>query len=240
MTTTTYPARNSDGEVVYRKILQDKKTGMLYREHTSDKEMIRDSFKNYEHLELLGDDVVLDLGANVGGFSMYARDKVKKIIAVEACAFNSAIHVLNRSSVIGNYRITTAAVVPDDYEDDVVTFAYTKSAKNACSGKALVEGKVSKRYVTEEVPAIKFSSLINEHKPTVLKIDIEGGEYGILDRPIPECIRQIGGELHGMTNETFKKMHETIDILKKDWTFTYEKFDRLFGKDKLFNFVCKR
>jgi hypothetical protein len=91
------------------------------------------------------------------------------------------------------------------------------------------------------VPAVPFETFIQNEDVSALKIDIEGGEYGILDREIPPSIRIIGGELHGMSKETNEKMIRTRDKLIADgWKFLLDEWEIVFGKPCLLNFVCMR
>ena len=51
---------------------------------------------------------------------------------------------------------------------------------------------------TISVPGLSFSSLLEKYKPEILKIDIEGKEYDILDSipEIPEFVEIVGIEFH--------------------------------------------
>lgn len=221
--------------------VQDNKTQMWFRPGTADKEMIRDCFRNYDHFldRLRPDDVVLDLGANIGVFSYLASDKAKKVYAIEAERLNTEVAKAN--TVGCSVTIKELAVVPDDYEEDTVTFELNKSAKNACSGHTLIDKKSRKDRLEFTVRAKRFKELVEEYEATAIKIDIEGGEYGILDKSIPDQIRLITGELHGFKKEHKSKMGPTIEHLKEqgfDVVF-YEEVV-VFGDVSLINFTAVR
>lgn len=47
-----------------------------------------------------------------------------------------------------------------------------------------------------EIPQLSFSELLEEEQPDVLKIDVEGAEYGFFTEPLPDCVRQCTMEIH--------------------------------------------
>ena len=211
--------RDKTGEIVESTLKQDKRTGLHYRLDTSDKNMIRDSFKNYELLNVTSEDTVLDLGANIGAFMIYALQRGAAVYAVEAERMNYEMMEYNLYNCWGGFdskiRMLQAAVVPSDYEGDTVTFTMNKSKSSACSGR-IKRGNTS--WIETEVDAIRFDKLIEIYQPNVLKMDIETGEYGIIDRPMPECIRRMGIELHGTNKLDYARMMATIEFLEKDWS----------------------
>ena len=47
-----------------------------------------------------------------------------------------------------------------------------------------------------DVPAVKIGDLMHDHKPSVVIMDIEGGEQGLFDAPWPDHVRLLVIELH--------------------------------------------
>ncbi|NNK82870.1 MAG: FkbM family methyltransferase [Flavobacteriaceae bacterium] len=201
--------------------------------------MIKDCLNNYNHaLELIKeDDVVLDLGANIGGFSHLASKKARKVYAIEAEP--NCYEVLKENCP--EVTILNSAVVKDDYTDSYVIFEVNKSKNSSCSGHTVIDKKPKPSRLNFKVEALKFTNIVESIRPRVLKIDIEGGEYGILDEEIPSWIKVITGELHGMNKEDNKKMYQVVNKLKADgWEFLFEEVEKIFGKESLINFTCIR
>jgi hypothetical protein len=48
-----------------------------------------------------------------------------------------------------------------------------------------------------EVPALRLGSILSRHRPSVVLLDIEGGEAALFDRPLPDHVRLVIMELHG-------------------------------------------
>ena len=70
----------------------NSKTGYWYRPETFDHGMIKDSKKHYSALQHVKGSVVLDLGANCGGFTKMAIDaEAKMVVALEPCPYNFQI-----------------------------------------------------------------------------------------------------------------------------------------------------
>ena len=115
--------------------------------------------------------------------------------------------------------------------------ACTASKSSACSGR-IKRGNTS--WIETEVDAIRFDKLIEIYQPNVLKMDIETGEYGIIDRPMPECIRRMGIELHGTNKLDYARMMATIEFLEKDWDVVMKEGISIFGNECLYNMVLTR
>ncbi len=130
-------------------------------------------------------DLIVDLGANVGAFSLLARTIAPHahIVAVEPDAEN--VSFLRAQPFAKHLDIRHAAVGP--------------SAGNA----RLVRGENSVTHhvdLSEDsegvpVPLVSLESLC--HRPALVKMDIEGGEREILRAGLPENVRHLALEWHG-------------------------------------------
>lgn len=212
---------------------------MFYRPETSDRAMLKECMTNYNCIEIGPKDVVMDFGANVGGFSKMALDAgANEVISVEADELN--YEVLNAN--IGahpNSTLLRKAVVGDNRTE--VSFAIRKSKNSACAGKVASEKECSySRYQVNTVPAVNFAELLEEHNPTILKIDIEGGEYDILRDPLPKSVHTIALELHGMTKIGYAQMLATYAALSEHWDILYYGPHLLFDKLQLLNIIFTR
>lgn len=230
---------NKDGQETKEEAEIDEKSGLFVRPSTVDKKMIRQCWKHYRHLKVGPGSRVVDLGANIGGFCKMAFDAgAASITAFEPDPLNFEVLTAN----CGSYcNLVQAAIVSDLFEGDEVKFLIRKNSKNsACSGQINRHGIESKNYVEFSVPAVRFSSL-KDLQPDVLKIDIEGAEYGFIEGEIPESIRQMAGELHGMRKDEMVKMRDTWEKISSEWSVDYYEEERIFGSDvRLINFVVHR
>lgn len=116
------------------------------------------------------------------------------------CSGNSIVLVepseRMHSTILGNFeangescKIIGAAVVPDGFEGDYLKihineeYWWTTTRTNA-GGRP------------EPVPVIRISELLRREQPTVLLMDIEGAEVGLLPKSLPADLRLIIAELH--------------------------------------------
>jgi len=141
---------------------------------------------------LTPEDRVLDLGAGAGFVSSLAARVVggENVIAVEASP--AMLPVLRRNLNLNEAGATAmlhGAVVADGYPDEVVRFEVADAFWSSRIGK----GKGAKMV---EVPALRFGALVAEVQPTVLVMDIEGGELEICQMKWPESIRLLIMEIH--------------------------------------------
>ena len=118
--------------------------------------------------------VVLDMGANIGIFSLYAATcGAKRVIALEpsreaAAVLAENVADNNLSSVIEIRRLAV-----NDGKELQVSFPVESSVYN----KIATSGNTA---ACDIVPTTTLSSLVNEVGPVdLLKIDIEGGEYAV-------------------------------------------------------------
>lgn len=161
------------------------------RRDTFDVDSVKECIQNYARLQCKGKRV-LDLGANVGGFSRIAIEQgAVRVVAVEPCPYNFEILKMN-SPASENLQV---GVVPSG-DGDMIDFTYATSKRNSVSSST--EKRMNASDVSIKVPARSILSLLNEIRPQVLKCDIEGGEYGLLDAmgEIPDYVEQAAFEFH--------------------------------------------
>lgn len=139
-------------------------------------------------------DKVLDLGAGAGFLSSLAARVVGagNVVAVEA---SPVMQAALRANLDGNgargARLIHAAVVADGYEGDTVSFAMT----GAFWASSLAEHAWGQaEQVT--VPAAKLSALLEEHRPTIVVMDVEGAEVELSQQAWPDSVRILIMEIH--------------------------------------------
>lgn len=189
-------------------------------------------------------DVILDLGAHIGTF---ARDAIaknpKRIICVEAHQRNYRILCKNLNLANSNStQIDTLfnAVVDDNTKGNVRLWVYPKNAFFAKSSKYryAVSSIFHTRYkVPVSVKSKGFRALLDEYKPTILKIDTEGAECSWDFSNLPKEIRAIIIEVElkiNVKNSSGKTINWYKDIFvenmkkggfkkiepQKDWGYT--------------------
>lgn len=124
--------------------------------------------------------LILDLGANIGAFSIYVLSlRPDSIIhSLEASSKTYGLLADNAQSAPGpNWRTHHAALWK---EDGVVNFAID----NYSSANRIVNDKTAALMPTEKVPTISPQTLLSRvgtERICILKIDLEGAEEAVLD-----------------------------------------------------------
>lgn len=143
---------------------------------------------------LVQGDRVLDIGAGAGFISTRSAHIVgaENVVCVEASP--EMVPVIQRNlnlNAASEVTLLHGAVVPDNFEGKNVEFkvakAFWASRINTANSKA--ENVVS-------VPALHFTQLLEKYKPSVVIMDIEGGEVDICQQIWPPCVRLLIMEIH--------------------------------------------
>lgn len=120
----------------------------------------------------------LDLGANVGAFSVYAAQYGNPVIAYEAESTNFEITKNNFELNLVAGAVKHAAIVPDNYGPDEITLnVHTNNRPMALRRHSIYKPK--KDFVQVIVPAIKFGDL-RKTGHDCIKMNIEGVEIEIV------------------------------------------------------------
>lgn len=159
----------------------------------------------YEHTEaaaldrhLRPEDRFLDLGAGAGYLCALAARKVPgaAILGVEANPemVEVARATLARAGAEGAV-IEHGAVVAETWAEAEVPFrlraGFWASSAVPEPATAGTQGQ------TIRVPALRLGSVLARHRPSVVLLDIEGGEAALFDHPLPDHVRLVVLELHG-------------------------------------------
>ena len=142
-------------------------------------------------------DRVLELGGGVGYIGMLIASRVggENLMTVEANPLMTPVIEKNLTiNLIEGVTVINAAVVPDSFPEDHATFHITPAFW--ASSLNPVMAKKWKTTKPVDVPAVKIGELLNEHKPSVVIMDIEGGEAGLFATPWPDHVRLLIIELH--------------------------------------------
>lgn len=156
---------------------------------------------SYEHAEaealgrhLRPRDRLLELGSGAGYLLTIGGLLLQPgaAVGVEASAATAEIA---RATVARNgvtAELLWGAVVPDDHPGETATLHVRPSFWASSLGTVPESG----RGRTETVPALRFGALLDRFRPSVLVLDIEGGELALFDRPLPDPPRLVIMELH--------------------------------------------
>lgn len=144
---------------------------------------------------LLPDDRMLDLGSGAGYLAALSARVVggAAILGLEASKVMADAAQLNldRNDGCGG-RIIWGAVVPDAFTDDTVKL----NVGRAFWASSLMETGYLPGVTQVDVPAMRIGTLLSSHRPTVISIDVEGGELALFDTPLPEFVRLVVMEVH--------------------------------------------
>lgn len=144
-----------------------------------------------EVLELFGQHIaagstVVDIGANIGLYSLLAAKSVGKNGCVFAVEPNSAnAKLLKMSALVNGFENITiiGAAASDRYEMLRLSLSYS----NGTTSGGLTE--LDEVFHSRLVPSVKLDDVLGSRKVDLVKIDIEGAEYLAL-KGMSECIRR--------------------------------------------------
>jgi FkbM family methyltransferase len=152
-------------------------------------------------------EMVIDLGANVGAFSFLVdriatqKGRRLQIVAVEPNDAN--IQFLREQPFAGDLVIHHAAVGPAEGTAQLVR------GENSVSDYVDFSGGIT----GTPTPVITLDSLCS--RPALVKMDIEGGEWNILQKGLPENVRHLVLEWHPGLGRNHARM--PVDFLPGDW-----------------------
>lgn len=166
------------------------KTGLLYRPEGRD-DVIFGERRLYECIEAGPDDVLLDVGGHIGIVSsMFLERGIRYAVAVEPHPETAGILRQNLEQYGDRAVVLEGAVRSEPVE----TTLYVNAGADLSSHRVVEtrgrEGLPVATYVLDD--------LLATYQPTILKVDIEGGEYELADRiaALPEHVRWFALELH--------------------------------------------
>lgn len=179
-----------------------------------DKTMISESLMNYRLPEVdYAGKVCLDLGSNIGAFSKIALDQgAKKVIAVECDPRNASII---ENNALGKYDKKHFELIRSAVSmlSDKTIKIFKSNSKNQHCSTTIIGDKNNNFKEYNEVPNIKYTSLIKKYNPDIIKIDIETAEYHMMDEIIASSPEVLFIELHAGKYKTL--MDPTVERLRE-------------------------
>jgi len=177
----------------------DEASGLIHR-GPSDVYVWKEQ-RQYRTLDCKGR-AVLDLGGHIGCFAKYALETLgaKKVTSVEPDPGNIFVFDANHSN---DDRVTliAGAVASGGVKSVDLQLAKTYSSKNrtdrAIRGREVVA-----------VPAFDFLALLRKTRASVIKCDIEGAEYLLDWKSMPDRVHAIAMEYHHFEDAQLVQQHE--------------------------------
>ncbi len=220
---------------------QGKPVYLMVRPNTQDEPMARtevfhrDYYRQYGKLEIKPGDTVVDLGANVGSFSILAgMEGAETIVAVEAHPETIALFEKNveRNNQYFKNPVTLfrGAVMGKPQEE--VPFYLCNDPKGSGSHTATLHpNNKPDNFKHLTVKAFSLDQIIEMAKLNridFLKVDIEGAEYEVIDNCSRlDIVRQISFEWHfGPKNF----IHLLAKLLDSGFSVAWFEGDNLRGK----------
>lgn len=159
-----------------------------------------------KHLNLNDNDIVLDIGMNIGVFSVIASKLCKKIIAFEPEInnFNLAKENLLLNNVT-NVEIYNSAVSDKNGE---ISLYLNSGVCSDCHSTQPVRGREIVTINSESI-----NDIIEKHKPNKLKIDCEGEELNFMRTANLKNMQAVSMEVH-FTLSKRDKHERYFDMLK--------------------------
>lgn len=158
--------------------------------------MVHQAVTEYDYHDLRSSDVVLDIGANIGGFSLNVFNRVKKVYAVEP-------------------------IMTDELRKNIALNSASNVTVLECGlgdGAQYVEWNHRKKMVTCE----RLSEIINKCGEQIdfLKCDCEGGEWCITP-PDLNHIRRIEAEIHTFNGERLSDFEDMLTSAGYKFSLTH-------------------
>lgn len=198
-------------------IITEKKTNAKFRvrDDTYDREVVKECFGlSYfnDKIKYNQNDIVFDVGANIGAFAVRVAPFVQTVHSFEPDSDNYSLAKENLAlNNISNVHLHDHALIASD-ATTIDFFINTKTNKGAHSCLP-IRGREK---VT--IQAKRFSSLVRQLKPTIIKMDIEGAEWDILTANDTDwsSVRSFIFEWHPnvVKDKNFKKLDILEDILR--------------------------
>ncbi len=163
--------------------------GIKCRKDTYDSYVVNEISRSYGMLDVKGK-TVFDVGANIGAFTVWASNQgASLVVAFEPEPYNFEMLQLNvfelKSYATHKIALTTG--------DQVMIDLWL-----APSGKNPGNSSITQRRgrIATKVSTGNFYYMLEQYKPEVIKMDVEGAEFDLLEYGLPEYVKQIAMEVH--------------------------------------------
>lgn len=186
-------------------MFKDEVSGLMVRDK-ADIGVIKQQ-KDYKELIALGckQDIILDLGGYIGTFAWFAAKHLspRQVISVEPDPSNIAVYKQN-------FPLNTlyeAAVTRTGGEKLPL---YLGKTYRSCNSLESFRGR---EHI--DVPTVGFEELLEKHLPTLIKCDIEGGEFKLPWTDLPPSVHTIAMEIHQAREEWLQGAVDIDTVLQE-------------------------
>jgi FkbM family methyltransferase len=162
--------------------------------------MVEETRLEYDWSDLQPDDIVLDIGANIGGFTIGAALKVKHVYAVEPIFYKELEENIKLNN-LKNVTILTSALGSGEN----INLSFNKTERK----------NIPTHSLTQIINLINLKSS-GLHKVSFIKCDCEGGEWFIKPHELNN-IRRIEMEIHPTLFPTKSNSPELVKYIKTNW-----------------------
>ncbi len=202
--------------------------GCWTREDTKDFVTVEEIFKNkvYKNLLPMNEDVILDLGGHIGVFAVWAKaNGAKEVYSFEPDNSNYKVLIENSEPRYARF----GAIVSNHVGNEITFYKTPAKTENKVWG-TLIKKPRSKDSIT--VPAYDFGAVLKERDFTIIKCDIEGGEY-LLDwnqLTFAKTVKKIMLEYH-FFQDGFRDKFKEIDHILNYYEFkTQSDIEKIYSK----------
>lgn len=206
------------------------KTKILFSSHPHDVITFFVVFLKREYGKIKADSIVIDIGANIGVFSLYAAlSGAKKVYAFEPS--REAFEILCKNIKLNNL---TDVIIPvnkavSSIDDLIIQFPCSSSPYNNIRSFASDNELICCEILTVTIDSF-IDKNVNIHNIDLLKLDCEGAEFDILPSISDiafEKINSIRMECHGEPNgliELLNRKGYIVDFNKENiiWLTRYK------------------
>lgn len=185
---------------------REAKTGLYFRENTLDEYVIKEQSSYKKFFDLVEGKTVLDIGSNIGAFAYFAlQNGAKEVICFEPDPDN--IKVWKKQGL--DAKLIPRAVASST---GTATFYVNKGKNKGLHSLQPIHGR-------DEivVKTASFDKVLSRYKPDCVKIDIEGGEYGLNLENFPEFVQAVAIEVHLNHKDNRKLGQALIKSLKSQF-----------------------
>ncbi|HVQ36980.1 MAG TPA: FkbM family methyltransferase [Pyrinomonadaceae bacterium] len=213
--------------LVPRKAYRFRNGVLLKIQHATEHVPIMGIFLRSEYGTPPGNATIVDLGANIGAFSVYAGKVARNTRVFAYEPFDRAYHVMRQNVALNeladsiscfNYAVAGTAVVRELFVSGTDFFFPT-----------LVAPARPQKMVSQQVRCITLAEIIDENRldhVDLLKMDVEGGEYDILYQTPYHYfsrIREIRMEYHNLDQKEQNLSGLRLFLTSQGYTITHER-----------------
>ncbi len=176
-----------NGVYVERKVYTHR--GIKCRKDTYDSYVVNEISRSYGMLDVKGK-TVFDVGANIGAFTVWASNQgASLVVAFEPEPYNFEMLQLNVFELKSYATHQIALTTGDDNNAELWIAPSGKNPGN--SSLTQRRGRIPVRVSTGN-----FYYMLEQYRPEIIKMDVEGAEFDLLEYGLPDYVKQIAMEVH--------------------------------------------